>query len=373
MIYALFVDPGPFAEAAPGTNVFRYISFRTLWGVVTALAVTYFIFPSFIAWMKRLKMNQIIREDGPASHRLDKLGTPTMGGLCILFGVFVSTAIWARWDVPMTPMIVAVALGYGLIGFLDDWKKVQHGNSDGLSGRYKILGQVVIGGAVLAYAYQTGVIDDQIHLPFVKDSSFAFGQLWDGAPAWMGWGYVLFALFVLVGTSNAVNLTDGLDGLAIGPIMTCAATYAVVGYLAGNAKFADYLGITLVPGAGELAVVALAIVGAGLGFLWYNAYPAQIFMGDVGSLSLGGTLGMLAVLTRHEVLLVVVGGIFVVEALSVIIQVVSFKTTGKRVFAMAPIHHHYEKQGWSEPKIIVRFWIISIILALVGLSTLKLR
>ncbi len=373
MIYFLFVDPGPLADVFPGTNVFRYISFRTMWGIITALAIAYFIFPSFIAWMKGRKMAQIIRDDGPESHLLDKVGTPTMGGLCILVGILASGLMWSRLDVPVTWMTLAVMVGYGAIGFVDDWKKVMQRSTAGLAGRWKIVGQVTIGGAVLAYGYATGVFDASLHLPFAKGAAIDFAELWTGAPDGLGWLYPLFGLFVLVGASNAVNLTDGLDGLAIGPVMTSSATYAVVAYLSGHAKFAEYLGIPYVAGAGELSVIALAVVGAGLGFLWYNAYPAQVFMGDVGSLALGGALGMLAILTRHEILLVVVGGIFVLEALSVIIQVVSFKTTGKRVFAMAPIHHHYEKQGWSEPKIIVRFWIISVVLALVALSTLKLR
>lgn len=373
MIPLLFVDPGPFADVLPGTNVLRYISFRAAWGVVTAVTLAYFIFPAFIRWMKQQKMNQIIREDGPESHRLDKVGTPTMGGVCILFAIAAATLLWARLDVPQVWMTLIVMLGYGLIGFVDDWKKVMQASSDGLAGRWKIVGQVSIGGGVLAYGYVTGVFDASITLPFLKNVTIDFGNLWVGAPSVLGWAYPLFGLFILVGASNAVNLTDGLDGLAIGPTMTTAATYALIAYLAGHARFASYLGIPYVSDAGELSIVALAIVGAGLGFLWYNAYPAQIFMGDVGSLALGGTLAILSILTRHEFLLAVVGGIFVLEALSVIIQVVSFKTTGKRVFAMAPIHHHYEKQGWSEPKIIVRFWIISIVLALVALSTLKLR
>ncbi|MFT4625235.1 MAG: phospho-N-acetylmuramoyl-pentapeptide-transferase [Myxococcota bacterium] len=373
MIFLLFVDPGPLAGMFPGTNVLRYISFRAMWGVITAVTIAYFIFPWFIRWMKQQKMNQIIREDGPASHRLDKVGTPTMGGVCILLAVSCSALLWARLDVPQTWMTLTVLLGYGAIGFVDDWKKVMQASSDGLAGRWKIVGQMVIGGGVLAYGYGTGVFDASLTLPFFKNVTVDFAELWVGAPDALGWTYPMFGLFILVGTSNAVNLTDGLDGLAIGPTMTTAATYALIAYLAGHARFADYLGIPYVPGAGELSIVALAIVGAGLGFLWYNAYPAQVFMGDVGSLALGGTLAILSVLTRHEFLLAIVGGIFVLEALSVIIQVVSFKTTGKRVFAMAPIHHHYEKNGWSEPKIIVRFWIISVVLALVALSTLKLR
>lgn len=373
MLYWLFISPGPAAELAPGTNVFRYLSFRTAWGVITALVIAYLVFPTFITWMKRQKMNQIIRDDGPESHLLNKVGTPTMGGVCILVGVAVATVLWARVDVAVTWMALVVLLGYGAIGFVDDWKKVMLRSSDGLSGRYKILGQVIIGGGVLAYGYTQGIVSADLPLPFFKDLTLDFEELWTGAPDALGWLYVVAALFILVGASNAVNLTDGLDGLAIGPVMTCAATYGVIAYVSGNVEFSGYLGIPHIEGAGELLVVAMALVGAGLGFLWYNAYPAQVFMGDVGSLALGGTLGILAVLTKHEVLLALVGGIFVLEALSVIVQVASFKTTGRRVFAMAPIHHHYEKKGWSEPKIIVRFWIISVILALVALSTLKLR
>lgn len=296
-----------------------------------------------------------------------------MGGVCILIGVTVAGLLWARLDEPLVWMSLVVMLGYGAIGFLDDWKKVMHSSSDGLSGRYKLLGQMGIGGSVIGYAHYSGALDATLALPFLKDTTVDFGALWAGAPPQLSWIYVLVALFIVVGASNAVNLTDGLDGLAIGPVMTSAATYGVVAYVVGNTRFAEYLGIPYVGGAGELAVISLSLVGAGLGFLWYNAYPAQVFMGDVGSLALGGILGIIAVLTKHEILLALVGGIFVLETLSVIIQVVSFKTTGKRVFAMAPIHHHYEKKGWSEPKIIVRFWIISIILALVALSTLKLR
>jgi len=373
MLYWLFVNPGPLAEAVPGTGVFRYISFRTAWAVITALLVVYLLFPSFISWMKQRKMDQIIRDDGPESHLLNKVGTPTMGGVCILIGVAISTLLWCRLDSPYPWMVLMVMLGYGLIGFVDDWKKVMARDVDGLHGRYKIAGQVLFGGGALAWAYAGGHLSPDLALPFIKSVQIDFSALWDGAPAILGWGYVAFALFVLVGASNAVNLTDGLDGLAIGPTMTCASTYGVIAYLVGNAKFAEYLDIPHVAGVGELTVVSMALVGAGLGFLWYNAYPAQVFMGDVGSLALGGTLAMLAVLTKHEILLALVGGIFVLETLSVIIQVGSYKTTGKRVFAMAPIHHHYEKRGWSEPKIIVRFWIISIILALVALSTLKLR
>jgi phospho-N-acetylmuramoyl-pentapeptide-transferase len=295
-----------------------------------------------------------------------------MGGVCLLLGVAVAVLLWARLDNPAVWMTLAVMVGYGAVGFADDWLKLTRKSSQGLAGRWKILLEVAIGGGVLVWGYNSGVIEPYLPLPFLKATAIDFAELWPGAPD-LGWVYLGLALFILVGASNAVNLTDGLDGLAIGPVMTCAATYGLLAYLAGNARFAEYLAIPYVSNSGELTIFALAVVGAGLGFLWYNAYPASIFMGDVGSLSLGGTLGILAVLTKHEILLALVGGIFVLEAVSVIVQVVSFKTTGKRVFAMAPIHHHYEKRGWSEPKIIVRFWIISIILALVALSTLKLR
>lgn len=372
MLYALFVEPGPLSELLPGSNVFRYITFRTAWGMLTALGITYLLFPSFIEWMKRKRIDQIIRSDGPESHLLNKVGTPTMGGVCILAGVTISTLLWARLDEPAPWLVLFVMLGYGSIGLLDDWKKVMLRDPAGLAGRMKILGQLFFGGIALVYGYWAGVFPATLAFPFIR-STIDFSALWVGAPVVLGWLFVAFALFLLVAESNGVNLTDGLDGLAIGPTMTCASTYGLIAYLAGNVRFADYLGIAFVPGAGEISVMGFALVGAGLGFLWYNAYPAQVFMGDVGSLAIGGTLGMFAVLTKHEILLAIVGGIFLLESLSVVLQVASFKFTGKRLFAMAPIHHHYEKLGWSEPKIIVRFWIISIVLALVGLSTLKLR
>jgi phospho-N-acetylmuramoyl-pentapeptide-transferase len=370
VIYHLLV---PMSDALPGANVFRYITFRTAWGMITALIIAYMIFPLFIEWMKQRRVDQIIRSDGPESHLLNKVGTPTMGGVCILLAVVVSTLLFARLDVPAVWMTLIVLVGYGLIGFVDDWKKVMERSADGLAGRYKILGQVVFGGGVLVYGHLAGIIEPTLPLPFLKGAVLDFRELWTGAPDALGWLYPAFGLFVLVAMSNAVNLTDGLDGLAIGPVMTSSATYGVISYVTGHAVFSQYLGIPYVAGVGELTVLAMALVGAGLGFLWYNAYPASVFMGDVGSLALGGVLGIIALLTKHELLLVVVGGIFVLEAVSVVLQVGGYKLTGKRIFAMAPIHHHYEKRGWSEPKIIVRFWIISIILALVALSTLKLR
>ncbi len=370
MIYELVV---PWSDTLPGANVFRYISFRTAWGMITALVLAYLLFPPFIARMQQLKMDQIIRDDGPESHRLTKVGTPTMGGVCILVAVSASALLWARLDVPYVWMTLAVLLGYGLIGLVDDWQKVAHQSSAGISGRTKIAGQILIGGGVLVYGHLTGLIEPVLPLPFAKAAEVDFRELWVGAPDALGWLYPVFGLFVLVGASNAVNLTDGLDGLAIGPVMTSAATYGLLAYIAGNATFAGYLDLRHVPGAGELMIVCMALVGAGLGFLWYNAYPASIFMGDVGSLALGGALSTIAIITKHEILLALVGGIFVLEALSVILQVGSFKLRKKRIFLMSPIHHHFEKLGWSEPKIIVRFWIISVVLSLAALSTLKIR
>ncbi|MBN1334785.1 MAG: phospho-N-acetylmuramoyl-pentapeptide-transferase [Deltaproteobacteria bacterium] len=370
MLYHLFT---PLADTFTPFNVFRYITFRTAWGMMTALVIGYLVYPPFIAWMQRRRMEQAIRDDGPEAHLETKVGTPTMGGLPMIVSITLAVLLWCRLDQPEVWMALTILVGYGLIGFVDDWRKVARHSSAGLSGRWKLTWQAAIGLVVLGWGYLSGQIEPSLALPFLKGATVHFDVLWAGAPGWLGWVYVGVAVFILLGASNAVNLTDGLDGLAIGPIMTTAVTYGLLAWVAGNHVWADYLQIPYVEGAGELTVVAMAILGAGLGFLWYNAFPALIFMGDVGSLSLGGTLGALAVLTKHEILLVVVGGVFVLEALSVIVQVVSFKTTGKRVFAMAPIHHHYEKRGWAEPKIIVRFWIISLILALVALTTLKLR
>ena len=362
----------PLSDSFGPFRVFESITIRAAWAMITALAICYLIFPTFIRWLQNKKMEQVIRDDGPQAHLETKMGTPTMGGVCIVFGIVVSVLLWGRLDEPLVLIAMAILLGYGLVGLIDDWKKVMEQSSDGLPGRWKLILQTAIALGALGYGYSQGIIEPFLQLPFAKDAVLDFGELWAGAPDF-SWAFLVLGLFILVGTSNAVNLTDGLDGLAIGPIMTSAATFGVLAYVAGYDVFASYLNVRHVQGASELTVLCMAVVGAGLGFLWYNAYPAQIFMGDVGSLGLGGFLGTVAVLTKQELLLVLVGGIFVLEALSVIIQVVSFKTRGKRVFAMAPIHHHYEKKGWSEPKIIVRFWIISILLALVALSTLKLR
>ncbi len=359
-------------ELNPAFNVFRYTTFRMAWALMTALGFCYLLYPPFINWMNHRKMAQIIRKDGPQTHLETKLGIPTMGGLPIIFGVVLSSLLWCRLDSGPLWIVLLVFVGYGCIGFVDDWKKISEGSSDGLSGRWKLTLQAVIGIGALIIAQSRGDLQPSVAIPFLKSTTVDFQALWVGAPD-LGFLYLFFGLFIMVGVSNAVNLTDGLDGLAIGPVMTSAATYGVLAYVAGYSGFAAYLNVSHVEGASELAVLCMAVVGAGLGFLWYNAYPAQIFMGDVGSLALGGLLGSVAILVKHELLLVLVGGIFVLEAMSVIIQVSHFKRTGKRFFAMAPIHHHFEKKGWSEPKIIVRFWIISILLAMLALTTLKLR
>ena len=369
MLYHLLV---PLAERHQVFNLFRYITFRTAWGMVTSLALCYALYPSFIGWMRKARMEQIIREEGPQSHLESKVGTPTMGGVPMIAAITISTLLWARLDQPVVWMALAILLGYAAIGFVDDYKKVMLRSSAGLAGRWKMFWQFTIAAAVLGAGYATDVIDPYLAVPFFKHGGLQLDTLVSGLP-WLGWLYVLFGMIVLNSFSNAVNLTDGLDGLAIGPVMTSAMTLAILAYVAGNTVLSGYLVLPYVEGSGELTIFAVTLVGAGLGFLWYNTFPAQIFMGDVGSLSLGGALGVLAVLTKHEILLALVGGIFVLEAASVVIQVASFKLTGKRVFAMAPIHHHYEKKGWSEPKIIVRFWIISVLLALVALSTLKVR
>ncbi|MEL6344892.1 MAG: phospho-N-acetylmuramoyl-pentapeptide-transferase [Myxococcota bacterium] len=369
MLYHLLF---PLADSNPFFNLFGYITFRTPMALITTLLICYALYPRFINLMKSIKMEQIIREHGPESHLTTKVGTPTMGGVLMVVSITISTLLWARLDEPMVWMALLVFLGYGLIGFIDDYKKVIQRSSDGLSGRWKLIGQIGISGAVLGAGWWFGIIDPLLVFPFFKNVSVQFDQIVPAAP-WLGVLYVFFGMFVLTAFSNAVNLTDGLDGLAIGPVMTSAGALAVLLYIAGRTDFSSYLAVPYISGAGELTIFAVAIIGAGLGFLWYNAYPAQIFMGDVGSLSLGGALGALSVLCKNEFLLALIGGIFVLEALSVVIQVTWFKRTGKRVFKMAPIHHHYEKLGWSEPKIIVRFWIISILLALVALMTLKVR
>ncbi len=360
MLYHLLY---PLAGRFAVFNVFRYISFRTAYAILTALAIGFLLGPWLIRKLSRWGVGQNIREDGPKGH-FDKAGTPTMGGILILLSTIVPTLLWARLDNPYILVTLAVTLAYGFIGFVDDYLKLVRRRSLGLRARYKFTAQVVVGLALGAFLVFIHIdhFETRVTFPFLKNLLVDFG-----------WFYIFFVMLVVVGTSNGVNLTDGLDGLAIGPTLVSTASYMVIVYLVGHAQFAKYLQIVYVQGAGELTVFCGALLGAGLGFLWYNAYPATVFMGDMGSLSLGAALGTVAVISKQEMLLVLVGGIFVIETLSVIIQVTSFKLTGKRVFQMAPLHHHYELKGWPEPKIIVRFWIISIILALLALSTLKLR
>jgi phospho-N-acetylmuramoyl-pentapeptide-transferase len=343
-------------------NVFRYITFRTIYAAITALLICFIVGPWLISRLQSLQIGQQVREDGPDTH-LTKQGTPTMGGILIIFAVVVSTLLWANLTVPYLWFVLLVTIGYGLIGFLDDYRKLTGASSRGISGKARLAAEVAIALFVSVILYLKPDFNSAVTIPFFKTVLPDLG-LW----------YILLSTFIIVGAANAVNLTDGLDGLAIGPAIICFGTYLLFAYFAGNVKIAGYLQIPYVAGTGELTVMCGAIVGACIGFLWYNAYPAQIFMGDVGSLSLGGTLGILAVLTKEEILLAIVGGIFVLETFSVIFQVSWFKLShGKRIFRMAPLHHHFELKGWAEPKVIVRFWIISILLALVAISTLKLR
>ncbi len=352
------------SDHAPFFNVFRYITFRTGGAIMTGLMVVFLFGPLLIDQLRiRQGKGQPIRTDGPKSH-FSKAGTPTMGGLMILLGVGVATILWANLSNRLVWVVLAVTLAYGLIGFYDDFLKVTKRNTKGFSGKARFFLELVV--AAFA-AYSITLIAEPANattlaIPFFKDMLIDLGPF-----------FVLFGVFVIAGAGNAVNLTDGLDGLAIVPVMIAAATFGVIAYLAGNKLFADYLQIHPVAGAGELAVICGALVGAGLGCLWFNAPPAMIFMGDTGSLALGGALGAIAVAIKHEMVLAIVGGLFVLETASVIMQVVSYKLTGKRMFRMAPLHHHFEQKGWAEPTVVVRFWIISVVLALIGLSTLKLR
>ncbi|MGC6518358.1 MAG: phospho-N-acetylmuramoyl-pentapeptide-transferase [Candidatus Puniceispirillaceae bacterium] len=355
----------PFADQFQPLNLFRYLTFRTGGAVMTALLLSLLFGEAFIRWLKSHQAEgQPIRSDGPESHILTKAGTPTMGGLLIL-GVFViSTLLWVPLDNSYLWPVLIVATGFGAIGAIDDWLKLKKRSSAGLRSYQKFMLQIML--ALLATLYLVELSPEELRygiaLPFLKDTLL-----------YLSYFYVPFALVVIVGASNAVNLTDGLDGLAIVPVMIAASVFALIAYLSGNLNFADYLQINYIAGTGELAVVCGALIGGGLGFLWFNAPPAKVFMGDTGSLALGGTLGVISVATRHELVLAITGGLFVLETVSVILQVASFKLTGKRIFLMAPLHHHFEKKGWAEPTIVIRFWIISVILALVALSTLKLR
>jgi phospho-N-acetylmuramoyl-pentapeptide-transferase len=346
-------------------NIFRYITFRTGGATATALLIVFLFGPWMISLLRlRQGKGQPIREDGPQSHLLTKRGTPTMGGLMILAGVLISTLLWANLENHYVWIVMFVTMGFGAIGFYDDYLKVTKQSHKGFSGRSRLAIEALIAAiACIAISYMaTPGLANKLALPFSKDLIFN-----------LGWFYIVFAGFVIVGAGNAVNITDGLDGLAIVPVMIAAGTFGFIAYLTGNAVFSNYLQIHFVPGTGELAVICGALIGAGLGFLWFNAPPAQIFMGDTGSLALGGLLGTIAVAAKHEFVLAIVGGLFVLEIMSVIIQVTSFKLTGRRVFKMAPIHHHFEQLGWTEPQVVIRFWIIAVVLALTGLATLKLR
>jgi len=344
-------------------RVFQYLTLRAILGALTALVISFMIGPVMIRKLTSKKIGQSIREDGPESH-YEKAGTPTMGGALILVAIAISTLLWADLENRYVWVVLLVTLSHGVVGFVDDYRKVMQGNSDGLSAKAKLFWQSVIALSAGVFLFMSAEVatETQFIVPFFKDVIID-----------MGWMYIVVTYFVIVGTSNAVNLTDGLDGLAIMPTVMVAAALGIFAYLSGHMSFSEYLSIPYLPKAGELIVFCAALVGAGLGFLWFNAYPAMVFMGDVGALALGAALGILAILVRQEIVLMIMGGVFVVETISVIIQVASYKLRGKRVFLMAPIHHHYELKGWPEPRIIVRFWIITVILVLIGLATLKLR
>jgi phospho-N-acetylmuramoyl-pentapeptide-transferase len=345
-------------------NVFSYLTLRSILAAMSAMAIALIAGPFMMSRLARYQIGQVVRDDGPQSH-LPKAGTPTMGGMLIIFAVVLTTTLWGDLVNRFVLIALGITLGYGLIGFYDDYLKLVVGNSRGLVPRWKYFWQSLLGIAagILLYRLAHTATVASFHVPFFKSVAWPLGAF----------GFVFLGYLMIVGMSNAVNLTDGLDGLAIGPTVMVAGALAIFAYLTGNAVFANYLQITAVPGAGELAVFCSAIVGAGLGFLWFNAYPAQVFMGDIGALALGAALGCVGFIVRQEIVTLLMGGIFVLETASVILQVASFKMTGKRIFRMAPLHHHFELKGWAEPKIIVRFWIISILLVLAGLATLKLR
>ncbi|MEX2648620.1 MAG: phospho-N-acetylmuramoyl-pentapeptide-transferase [Alphaproteobacteria bacterium] len=361
----LFNLLAPLGEDFVAFNLFRYLTFRTGGAIMTALAVSFVAGPAVIRWLRlRQGHGQPIRSDGPQDHLLRKRGTPTMGGFLILLAVVTATLLWADVRNGYVWVVVFVTVGYGAVGFADDYLKVVRRHSAGLRGKFKLVLEIAIG--VVAALWITTITAEPLArgltVPFFKDVLIN-----------LGWLFVPFAVLVMVGASNAVNLTDGLDGLAIGPIVIATGCFGFIAYLVGNSVFANYLQVPFVPGAGELAVFCGALLGAGLGFLWFNAPPAMVFMGDTGALAAGGALGAISVVTKHEFALAIIGGLFVLETVSVIVQVVSFRTTGRRVFRMAPLHHHFEQKGWAEPTVVIRFWIIAVVLALFGLATLKLR
>jgi phospho-N-acetylmuramoyl-pentapeptide-transferase len=346
-----------------GFNVFQYITLRIILGVLTSLFISLLIGPYLIRRLNEYQIGQSVRDDGPESH-LSKSGTPTMGGLLILVSIAVSTLCWADLSNRYIAVVLLVTIAFGVIGWVDDYRKVVHQNPKGLPGKYKYFWQSLAGLAAAIYLYQsaTSPAETQLIIPFVKDVTIN-----------LGWMYVVLSYFVIVGSSNAVNLTDGLDGLAILPTVLVSGALVIFAYTTGHSYFAQYLGIPYIKGVGEVAIFCASIVGAGLGFLWFNTYPAQVFMGDIGALALGAALGIVAIVVRQELVLFIMGGVFVMETLSVILQVGSYKLTGKRIFHMAPLHHHYELKGWPEPRVIVRFWIVTVILVLIGLASLKVR
>ena len=361
MLYFLY----PLSDQFQAFNLFRYITFRSVGAVLTALLISFIFGPHIIAWLRSKQGDgQPIRDDGPQSHLVRKKGTPTMGGILILLALSVSTVLWADLANPYVWIVLAVTVSFGMIGFVDDYQKLIKRSHHGLPGRVKLLIEIVLAAAAcVALAFvMRHPLSNALAVPFLKNVLFN-----------LGWFFVLFGILVITGASNAVNLTDGLDGLAIGPALIAAASFAIIAYLVGNAVYANYLQLHHVPRADELMVFCSAMAGASLGFLWFNAPPASVFMGDTGSLSIGAALGTISVITKHELVLAIIGGLFVLEAVSVIVQVASFKLTGRRVFRMAPLHHHFEQMGWEEPTIVIRFWIIALILAIAGLATLKLR
>jgi phospho-N-acetylmuramoyl-pentapeptide-transferase len=361
MLYNFLLE---FVEIFSFLNVFKYITFRTGLAVFTSLIIVLIIGGPFIKMFSEKNIVNPIRDDGPGDHIVKKIGTPTMGGLLILIGIILSVVMWSDLSNIYVIFLIYILLSFGLLGALDDYKKIKNNNSSGVSFKFKLFSQIIL--SVIGISFLTYYLDYQeltnLYFPFFKDLFIN-----------LGWFFVPFSVFVIVGASNAVNLTDGLDGLATVPVILVAVCFAFISYVAGNIIFSDYLQITYIEGTGEITIFCGAIIGSCLGFLWFNAPPAKIFMGDTGSLSLGGSLGAIGIITKHEIVLAITGGLFVLEAFSVIVQVVSYKLTGKRVFKMAPIHHHFEKKGWAESTVVIRFWIISIILALIGLATLKLR
>lgn len=355
----------PFASDFQLFNLLRYITFRTAMATLTAVLICFVFGPKVIRWLRlKQKAGQPIRDDGPESHLETKVGTPTMGGSLILGAIAMSVFLWGNLTSVYTWLVMFVMLGFGVIGGVDDYMKLKHRSSNGLSAKLRIILQLAITAMASYIVMKLSPVAYETHLsiPFIKDWFLNLGIF-----------FIPFAMVVMIGSGNAVNLTDGLDGLAIVPVMITALCFAIISYIVGNAIFAEYLQLPYIPGTGEIAVICGAMIGASLGFLWFNAPPAQVFMGDTGSLALGAAFGVIAVVTKHELVLLIIGGLFVIETVSVILQVLYFKATGKRIFLMAPIHHHFEKKGWAEPTIVIRFWIISILLALIGMTTLKLR